>query len=575
VTWARLDRLRVMSISKQSVLNAKLLGWCGLLTTIAVSTIWSAEPVNAPKMLVLCSFTSALLWSQSRSDFSRVRKANKILFPLVTFFVLWIFLTILFSKAPAVNNFYGSLGRNTGLLTYISLTLLMVFASSLNRIPDFNLVLRFFFYAGVVNLVYCFGAMLGYDVIPWNNIYNAILGTFGNPNFISSFLGMLFSAFFVQLLRNSLSIMNRVLLLSAEILIIFEIKDTDSTQGFVLCAAGTFFVTGVYIIKKTRRRIFGSIYLLLTSVLGGLGILGVLQKGPLASVLYKDSLTYRGVYWEAGWNMGLEHPFFGVGMDTYGDWYRRARSTKAIIDPGVDTITNTAHNVFIDILAYGGFPLLLSYVAIVALIIRSAIRILKNSHEFEPIGLSLIVVWGCYQLQSLISINQIGLAVWGWIFGGLIIAYDNYLCKNLEKTTTENNSNKPRKSLNINSDSPELFMRTLIGFVIGFAIAFPPFLADATWRSAIQSQNLQNLETAINRFPTDPIRISQSIVYFMNYKEYELGLKYSKVLVNKFPENFEGWEIFSKMPGISKAEKSLALSRLRELDPLNPKYSLK
>ena len=500
---------------------------------------------------------------------------NKILNSLATFFVLWAFVTILFSKAPAVNNFYGVLGRNTGLLTYISLTLLMIFASTLNRIPDFNLVLRFFFYAGVVNLVYCFFAMLGYDLIPWNNIYNAILGTFGNPNFISSFLGMLFSAFFVQLLRNSISIMNRILLLGTELLIIFEIKDTDSTQGFVLCAVGAFFITGVYIIKRTGTKILGSIYLLLTSVLGGLGILGVLQKGPLASVLYKDSLTYRGVYWETGWNMGVEHPLFGVGMDNYGDWYRRARPAEAILNPGVDTITNTAHNVFIDILAYGGFPLLLSYMAIVVVIIRSAIRILKNSHEFEPIGLSLIVVWGCYQLQSLISINQIGLAVWGWIFGGLIIAYDNYLHKNLEKTTGESDSNKHRKSQIMSSDSPEIFMRTLLGFVIGFAIAFPPFLADATWRSAIQSQNVQNLEAAINRFPTDSIRISQSIVYFMNYKEYDLGLKYSKFLVNKYPENFEGWEIFSKMPGISEAEKSLALSRLNELDPLNPKYSVK
>jgi O-antigen ligase len=60
--------------------------------------------------------------------------------------------------------------------------------------------------------------------------------------------------------------------------------------------------------------------------------------------------------------MGKEHPLTGVGMDSYGDWYRRARSENAAtVLPGPKTITNAAHNVVIDFFAFGGWPLLLAY----------------------------------------------------------------------------------------------------------------------------------------------------------------------------------------------------------------------
>jgi hypothetical protein len=57
--------------------------------------------------------------------------------------------------------------------------------------------------------------------------------------------------------------------------------------------------------------------------------------------------------------MGMDHPLNGIGMDAYGDWYRRARSEQAAtVMPGPKTITNAAHNVVIDIFAYGGLPTL-------------------------------------------------------------------------------------------------------------------------------------------------------------------------------------------------------------------------
>ena len=45
------------------------------------------------------------------------------------------------------------------------------------------------------------------DFIGWNNPYGAILGTFGNPNFLSSFLAMVSIPTFLYLLKTWFSLL--------------------------------------------------------------------------------------------------------------------------------------------------------------------------------------------------------------------------------------------------------------------------------------------------------------------------------------------------------------------------------
>ena len=54
----------------------------------------------------------------------------------------------------------------------------------------------------------------------------------------------------------------------------------------------------------------------------------------------------------------------------------------------------------------------------------SIIRVVKRSERFDAYFVSLVGAWVAYQTQSFISINQIGLAIWGWILSGLIIGYE-------------------------------------------------------------------------------------------------------------------------------------------------------
>jgi hypothetical protein len=78
----------------------------------------------------------------------------------------------------------------------------------------------------------------------------------------------------------------------------------------------------------------------------------------------------------------------------------------------------------LDFSSNGGFPLVLIYLTLMVLVVISAVKLLKRSNGFDPAVAGLIAVWIAYQAQSIISLNQLGLAVWGWIISGLIIGYE-------------------------------------------------------------------------------------------------------------------------------------------------------
>jgi O-antigen ligase len=224
-----------------------------------------------------------------------------------------------------------------------------------------------------------------------------------------------------------------------QLLALYVIYKTNSQQGLLVYAGGVGIIIVLWI--RTSRFKILAIPAYVVSVLGFIMVtLGSLNSGPLASLLYKESVTYRGDYWRAGIAMGLDHPFFGVGLDSYGDWYRRTRTIEATLRRGPEITSNAAHNVVLDQLAYGGWPMLITYMAILIFVVISIVKVTIRSREYSFTFIGLATAWVCYQVQSIISINQIGLAIWGWLLGGALIAYER-----ATRGENENNS-KPASS---------------------------------------------------------------------------------------------------------------------------------
>jgi O-antigen ligase len=476
----------------------------------------------------------------------------------------WQLIVFLVSGGEKLQQIYGSAGRNTGLITYLAFSILFVVSMAASNAAFLNRFLLASLVVGVASLGYGLVQALGGDPINWVNPYSPVFGFLGNPNFQSSLLGILGSIFFTQLLSGSVKLQVKSAYLGYLLVTVFVIRETDSQQGFLVLIIGSGIAFGIYV--NHRSKALGYSYLGL-ALIGCVAVLvGILNKGPLASLLYKDSVTYRGDYWRAGWKMTIDNPIFGIGLDSYGDWYRRSRTIEATLRRGPDVTSNAAHNVFLDISAYGGFPLVLIYIALMGLVVISAIKAIKRSQGFNPGFVGLVAGWVAFQAQSIISINQIGLALWGWVLSGLIIGYeintrDGELV--VEKKTGKNAA-KPEQS------SAGSVMGMFIGLVIGVLVGMPPYVASVKYKSALETGNPQVIQEAAYIWPTDSSRMIQVAMTLNENKLEDEGLQVALDAVERFPDNYSVWGTLSLMKKATDAQKAEALSQMKRLDPLNP-----
>jgi hypothetical protein len=367
--------------------------------------------------------------------------------------------------------------------------------------------------------------------------------------------------------RLLVSVISLVALPILSIIALYEIKESNAVQGIVVTAAGLAIV-GFYLVRAlTKGNVFTFLYTLVIGVVGAFALGGALQKGPLTSIIYKKSVSLRGTYWETGIEMGKANPLTGVGMDSYGNYYRQFRPDRALTDtPGIGTVTNAAHNVVIDFFASGGYPLLIAYVAIMAIGLWAIVRVTLRARKFDGVFVALAVTWLTYQLQSIISINQVGLAIWGWVLVGALVAYE-YTTRPQAELYTKSKVVKQKELI----FSPQLVGG--IGVVIGALIAVPPLSGDSKWRTAVTSQSAQNVEAILvpsYLTPADTYRYISAVQTFESSKLYDLAYKYAQIAVAFSPDSSDSWRMLYAISKSTQADKDLALTNLKRLDPKNP-----
>ena len=542
------------------------------LVTIFVWTPSGTDPVNVTKLWVAGGIAGAAIAISIGFGRKILLSNSKLLMALSLLMILAMSNSVANSRAPFAQTFYGVYGRNTGFLTYLILISLMISASVIRSAQSVKSILNGILFAGTANLFYCAWVLLFGDFIPWNNQYKSILGTLGNPDFISAFLGFYIVVVISLLPSKQHELKIKVLLALFSVGALFEILKSHAIQGLVVTAGGIVIVGFFYIRSKFQGNLVSFLYIGASSALGLLAVLGTLQKGPL-SFVYKKSVSLRGSYWHAGVEMGKSHPISGVGMDTYGDWYRATRPPVAFIDtPPVSVVSNVSHNVVIDFFAFGGWPLLLSYLAILILGGFSLVKVLLRTKAYDATFVGIAGLWICFEVQSFISINQIGLAIWGWIATGALIAYEKFS----SKPTTEEVPKLSKTSRNLKKNSSSVISANLvggIGLVIGLLVAFPPMSADMKWRAAQDSRNLNNLEASLvpsYMNPSSSTRYAQAVQILRNSNLNDLALKYAHKAVTFNRDSTDAWQQLYLIPTATEADRNLALSNLKRLDPNNP-----
>lgn len=536
-------------------------------TTIFLMTGSVTDPVNVTKLFALGCVGGGVFAITAIYGFKEVWRTSKVLFISSILFILMAINSIIKSSSPSTQTLYGVFGRQTGFIAYLLLVMVMLGALLLRTKKSFDRMVWALLIAGAINIVYAAWAIAFGDFIGWNNPYGNILGLFGNPNFIGAFLGMFITGSIAFAFSDHFAWKYRIAFIVLGLLALYEIKESHAVQGLVVTGAGLAMI-GFYLIRsKTKGWTPVAGYMVAVAVVGTFALAGALQKGPLASIIYKKSVSLRGTYWETGIKMGMDKPWTGVGMDSYGNWYRAFRPDRALIDtPGVGTVTNAAHNVVIDIFAYGGFPLLITYLAILAAGIWAIVKVTLRGRAYDGTFVALATTWVAYQLQSIISINQVGLAIWGWVLIGALVAYE-YSTRPQAEVTEKAKVAKQKELI----FSPQLVGG--IGVVIGALIAVPPMSADMKWKSALASQNVQKVEEALTPTylaPRDSARMAQAVILFENSKLYDQAYKYALEGVAFNPDYFDAWRVLYGISKASQQDKEKALANMKRLDPKNP-----
>jgi len=532
------------------------------LTVLVVAPYWVMDPINLPKMaLVGClSFLSVGLILPLLSQ--TLFRARRVLFLIIALWVLDLFLIHLFSGRGFELSLYGISGRNTGVLTYLAFALILFSSSVVSDETFLGKFQKMFMILGLTLTSYGLIQHLGYEPFPYISAYeNSVIGTFGNPNFQSAFLGIVGSFLFVTLLDGRLGKGWRIFSVSLLFFVVAGIRLTNSWQGFFNLAAGVG-VAIVLILYKLNQKRIANLMLMLGLILFTLVALAMLNLGPLSTVIAKSTLVARRVYWEAASNILVQNPIFGVGLDGFGDWFRRGRTVTAAEVNG-NLIADSAHSVPLDIASGGGFPLLLLYLALIGLTLFSIIKVTRDSEKNSYLFISLSAAWISYQAQSFISINQIGIGVIGWILMGLIIgyAYPTIRSFNGQGRTSKSDSKSTNKS------SIKLYVPGLISLSIGALIYLPPYVAASKFYEGLKTSDARVINSNAYLTPLDLRRMMVAADILERNKFFKESIEITKAANKAFPDSFDTWGLLAQLTLATDSDKLQSQKEQLRLDP--------
>lgn len=392
------------------------------------------DPFNSPKLItvsILGGWLAGHLVVSIRNN-PLVLRSQEFVGLLITVCFLSSLLISTLQTKPIIIGLIGDIFRRNGFVAYLSLAIVFLYSS---RAITKNNSLTIYKSAVLTGLIVsCYGVLqiAGNDFVSWNNPYNNMISTVGNPNFASALLAILFVLSLFGLLLKDLSLVYKILSLLLLILAGFAIVKSESRQGLLAIFFAVLFYFSIYTYMRNKK--YGLAFIIFASVISLLAILGMLQRGPFEQFLYKNSVSVRGYYWRAGLEMLRNFPLSGVGVDRYGAYFKEFREVAYPLKYGFDITSSNAHNTIIQLFATGGIFVGISYLALLVFVFTIGMRGLKNGNlEDKKLLLGLISAWLAFQAQSLISIDNIGVSIWGWFIAGAILGI-SYKRKQSDKT---------------------------------------------------------------------------------------------------------------------------------------------
>lgn len=320
---------------------------------------------------------------------------------------------------------YGALGRNSGLLAYGAALVLFVMGLRVLDVRSTHWVALGLLAAGVFTGTYGLLQYVGIDAVGWNNPFNPIIAAMGNPDFASAYLGITLPVAVWAALWTGWAPPWRILSAVWAAMLAGTAALSGAVQGPLAASAGLAVLLLAWLLDRSGRvRSAGSLGLAGVAASGlAVLLLGAAGTGPAAAFFSGISYRARTWYWEAAVAMFRNSPLWGVGLDSYGDRWRQERPLAATRELGGTHFSDAAHSVPLQMFAQGGLLLGLSYLFLVAVVAVALVRGLSRLHGGDRLLLGALGgSWTAYQVQSLVSIDQVPLIVAHFVLASAVLA---------------------------------------------------------------------------------------------------------------------------------------------------------
>jgi putative inorganic carbon (HCO3(-)) transporter len=328
------------------------------------------------------------------------------------------------AEVPFEAALVGSLYRYDGILLYLAGAVLLVLAW---QFLDPRTLLRAL--VGIAAFVAGWALLTAPSGDPLLGSYataerTALESTLGNANFLAAFLGLSVGPCLVVALRHR--DIWRWLALGALIAIAVVLPLTRSLQAVPVLAVSAGVVLLMWGENGGRRR--RNVVRTAAAAVAAAGLLaGVAVTagvGPGAGVRASEigTVQARVFYWTAATDIVQDHPLAGIGPGQFRGAYTPYRSVEAAVTRPFDAV-DAPHNVVLKLAAENGLVVAALYLAFVASVGWVLLRGLISLRGEERLALAGVgAAWLGYQVQSLVSIEVVPLAVVHYVTAGAVLA---------------------------------------------------------------------------------------------------------------------------------------------------------
>jgi putative inorganic carbon (HCO3(-)) transporter len=385
-----------------------------------------ADPVNVPKltMLLVCSLI-AVASAALRITAERVVRLPRDPAAWAGLVLLLALLVATFTAPDVSLAVVGTYGRNSGLLAYAGALVLFFLGLRVWDARWTPVLVIGVAVSGLLTAAYGLLQYEGIDPIAWNNPFNPIIASLGNPDFASAYAGLSVPAALWGVHWKRWALPLRIASGVTAVVCLLAAILSSAIQGLVAAAVGTAVLAVAWLLEQRRPIARGGLAGLAAVTAAGtaVAVAAAAKVGPAASLFTSGSGQARGWYWESALTMFRHHPVVGVGLDHYGAYFRQVRPLAATRQLGGSEFSDAAHSVPLQMLSEGGLVLGLAYAAFVVLVALALVRGLRRLDGEARLLLGAIGgIWAAYVVQSAVSIDQVPLLTVHFAAAGAVVA---------------------------------------------------------------------------------------------------------------------------------------------------------